>query len=354
MIDFAPLKQLSVDADKHLGIPSADLISVAIQGCIRALTVAQPGLSHAEIKAQFNPESWGLELLLSKRIVDTVSDKLREIGLDEAQRRSPGKSAGEMLDVCVSNEVTESANAALYLLLAELTASIKSKTRAATDLVFGELGKKCVVARAKQMHGSELLLDHCGVDLLLPGNEQIIGEKYVIGKEFVVFVKAVVERGHKCEIVVSRSHEEVCRWALRKHLPEIDAGHIEIRNLKLLRDYGAIAVLSSKSVDVFTRAKRAKIKIAEELGGMPFLIAEWHPDEEAQVASLLGFPIQDILIKEMSPGSVVAEVAIQKQLWSSLAKFELERRTALCAAVTDFEISIVILDGDEGPGIEVA
>lgn len=102
MIDCAEFKELAVDAERVLGITQEEIISLLIQGCIRAYSLVLKDVEGADVSAQFNPANWTLDVIVRKKIVKSVTNVMVEIGAPEAKLISPGKSLGDKVDVVVT------------------------------------------------------------------------------------------------------------------------------------------------------------------------------------------------------------------------------------------------------------
>ncbi len=350
MIDCAEFQELAVDAERVLGITQEELISLLIQGCIRAYSLAVSNVEGADVSAQFNPVTWTLDVIVRKKIVKKVSNVLIEIGTPEAKLISPGKALGDTVDVIVTDEIEESAAIAFELIKEGIKSEIRKRMGTSVGYHLDEIGQKCIVARITGRIGNDILLEQSSTQLRLPEAEQVAGEEYELGKEIVVYVKGIVEFGYKSDIVVSRSDRELVRWAVRKHIPEIDGGLMEVKAIGRIPGKTAVVAVHSGTEEVIERClgkngERVK-RVKEELGGVDVRFVEWYESEKDLLASALGFPIKDISLNESKKS---AKVAVVKEELAKLQKASLY--CELAEELTGWHVDLVGVEAVDGPTI---
>ncbi|MCX6740894.1 MAG: transcription termination factor NusA [Candidatus Parcubacteria bacterium] len=135
---------------------------------------------------------------------------------------------------------------------------------------------------------------------IMPGSEQIMGERYMPNQKFKFYLQAVRQGLKGLEIIVSRRHPEILRELFRQEIPEINSGSVEIKGVA--REAGSRAKVavwtSEKGVDpvgacIGQRGVRIQT-IISELGGEKIDIIEWNDD------------IKKFLINSLSPAKVVS------------------------------------------------
>lgn len=280
MIDCSDLKELVRDASQYLKIPEKDLTALIIQGSIRAARSAYPHLKDNDILPRFHKESWKLELK-----VDTA-----KFGLDASE---------------LETKVSSSVKAAIALIFRELQDEVKSVSRQEAEEWLSNINGQCITATVAEKRGSEIVLKYSDIELAMPVTEQIPGEQYAIGQELVVFVKSLVELKHRNEVVVSRLNKELVAWAIKKWIPEIDGGLVNLRAVALYGIHGAVAALSSERLDALDRAERKKSCVEKELSQLRIRFIEWFADPKAYIASILAFPIKEIKLNEKKKQAMV-------------------------------------------------
>lgn len=350
MIDCAEFKELAVDAERVLGITQEELISLLIQGCIRSYSLAVKDVDGADVSAQFNPANWTLDVIVRKKIVKSVTNVLVEIGTPEAKLIAPGKALGDTVAVTVTDEIEEAAIIAFGLIKEGIKNEIRKRLGSSVSYRLDEIGQKCIVAKITGRVGNDVLLEQSGSELRLPEAEQVTGEDYAIGKELVVYVKGIVEFGYKSDIVVSRTDRELVRWAVRKHVPEIDGGLMEVKAIGRIPGKTAVVALHSGTEDVVDRClgKNGErlSKVKEELGGVDVRFVEWYESEKDLLASALGFPIKNINLNE---GKKNAKVEVVKEELAKLQKASLY--CELAEELTGWHVDLVGVEAGDGPTI---
>jgi transcription antitermination factor NusA-like protein len=351
MIDCGDFKGLAADAERYLGVPTEEVVSLLIQGSIRAYRAGVKGSDEAEVTAQFNPASWALDVIVRKKIVKAVKNVLAEIGAAEAKLIAPSKAVGDSVDVTVTDEVEEAAGIAFGLIKEGITKEIRKRLGTSANHKYSEIGQKCVVAVVAGRNGNDVLLNIGGTELRLPESEQVTGEDYSVGRELVVYVKGVVEFGYKSDIVVSRSDRELVRWAVRKYVAEIDGGLMEIKGMGRIPGKTAVVAMWSGSEDVVERCigkdgeRLAKIK--NELGGVDVRFVEWYESEKDLLASALGFPIKDI---SFGDAKKIAKVEVVKDELKKLGN-KASLYCELAEELTGWKVELVGVEASEGPKI---
>ena len=347
MIDCSNVRELSEDAARYLSIAQKDLVSLLIHGCIRALKVVYSTLKDENIIARFHRNTWKLEVRISKTIVQKVSDPVHELGAAEAKMIAPEKSIGDLIEIDVSNEISEALNKANALLFAEIEKEIKSVSKQIANTRLEEIRNRCVLAKIIEKRGSEVVLRLGELEFALPATEQIPGEQYEIDSEIVVFVKSIIELKHRNEVVVSRIDKELIAWALRKHIPEIDGGLIEIKGLSVLSSQGVLASLHSDLIDPVERAQKRSNAVQTELSNLPVIFVQWHDDEKAYIASIMGFAIKDIQTNKKSKKVklFVSTDALDQN------KQQLKDRCPFVESLTGLQVEYAQTDDKAGPKI---
>ena len=135
---------------------------------------------------------------------------------------------------------------------------------------------------------------------IMPGSEQIIGERYMPNQKFKFYLQAVKQSLKGMEIIVSRRHPEILRELFRQEIPEVSSGAVEIKGVA--REAGSRAKVavwtSEKGVDpvgacIGQRGVRIQT-IISELGGEKIDIIEWSDD------------IKKFLINSLSPAKIIS------------------------------------------------
>jgi N utilization substance protein A len=196
-----------------------------------------------EVRVSMNLNSGDVDAFVSKEVVDEVEDERFEMTVAEAQKLQKDAKVGDVVEVHeqVENFGRVAAQTAKQVILQRLR-------EAEREIVMNEYEDKIgtvingIVARVE---GRLVRVDLGKAQGIMPGGDQIQGERYYPGQRLKVFLKDV-ERGFRGpQLVVSRGNEQFVEWLFRAEVPEMDSGAVEIR--KIAREAGVrskIAVFS--------------------------------------------------------------------------------------------------------------
>lgn len=239
------IKQLAMAAkaiaeEKNLPVETVQEI---IEQALAAAYRRDYGDREQEVRVSMNMNSGAVDAYVSKEVVDEVEDERFEMSVADAQKIQKGAKAGDVVEVheSVDNFGRVAAQTAKQVILQRLR-------EAEREIVMNEYEDKIgtvingIVARVE---GRLVRVELGKAQGIMPGSEQIQGERYYPGQRLKVFLKDV-ERGFRGpQLVVSRGNEQFVEWLFRAEVPEMDSGAVEIR--KIAREAGVrskIAVFS--------------------------------------------------------------------------------------------------------------
>jgi N utilization substance protein A len=239
------IKQLAMAAkaiaeEKSLPVETVQEI---IEQALAAAYRRDYGDREQEVRVSMNMTTGDVDAYVSKEVVDEVEDERFEMSVADADKLQKGAKAGDVVEVHekVENFGRVAAQTAKQVILQRLR-------EAEREIVMNEYEDKIgtvingIVARVE---GRLVRVDLGKAQGIMPGSEQIQGERYYPGQRLKVFLKDV-ERGFRGpQLVVSRGNEQFVEWLFRAEVPEMDSGAVEIR--KIAREAGVrskIAVFS--------------------------------------------------------------------------------------------------------------
>lgn len=189
---------------------------------------------------------------------------------------------------------------------------------------------------------------------IMPGSEQIMGERYMPNQKFKFYLQAVKQGLKGIEIIVSRRHPEILRELFRQEIPEISNGSVEIKGVA--REAGSRAKVavwtSERGVDavgacIGQRGVRIQT-IISELGGEKIDIIEWNDD------------IKKFLINSLSPAKI-ASIELDEANKKAVAKVRLDQlslaigragqNVRLASRLTGYEIDVQQAEVAEGEAV---
>lgn len=328
--------------EKEKGIPVDFMINKISKSIVVACKSNYSGNDDAIVKIDVDKQIF--EVYLRKTVVEEVTDKGREISLNDARNIDPGVGIGEKVNVKLNTK--DFGRIAAQTARNMIRQGIRDGEREQMLQEFQSHTQEIVTAQIDKIddrNGSATLKIGKST-AVLPRNEQIPNEILKEGmniKVFVVDVKST-ERGPKA--VISRSHPDFVKRLFEKEVPEIYDGLIEIKSVS--REAGSrtkIAVLShSPEVDAIGSCIGARgirvSTICNELNGEKIDIIEFNEDPIKYICSAIS-PAQvsnvEIIDKELKLCKVIVP---DNQL--SLAIGNKGQNVRLAARLTGWKIDI--------------
>ncbi len=182
-----------------------------------------------------------------------------------------------------------------------------------------------------------------GVEALLPGSEQVPGERYEHGARIKAVIIEVRTGTRGPQIVLSRRSDELIRKLFEMEVPEIEGGHVEIRAVAREPGYRSKIAVESHihGVDpvgacVGPRGSRVRM-VVSELRGEKIDIIPWN-DEPARFLAKALSParVREVLVDDENQQATV--VVPDDQL--SLAIGREGQNARLAARLTGWRIDI--------------
>ena len=212
-----------------------------------------------------------------------------------------------------------------------------------------------VTGIVQQADNRYCLVDLGRVEALLPGSEQVPGERYEHGARIKAVIIEVRSGTRGPQIVLSRRSEEMIREMFTLEVPEIADGLVEIRQVAREAGYRAKIAVESKvqGVDpvgacVGPRGSRVRM-VVSELRGEKIDIIPWNDEPARFIAKALApARVKEVLVDDESMQATV--IVPDDQL--SLAIGREGQNARLAAKLTGWRIDIkseteFAMEGDE-------
>ena len=197
--------------------------------------------------------------------------------------------------------------------------------------------------------GPNIIVDVGKAEGVMPASEQISSEKYHFNQRMSVYLKEIHEGPKGEEVLVSRADNGLLEGLLKREVPEVSQGSVEIKAIE--REPGnraKIAVASAQSgIDpvgscVGQKGVRVQAIIAEFNGLEKIDIIQWQEDPKEYVMQALS-PAKNITV-EIDEKEKTARVKVpQEEL--SLAIGKDGQNVRLASKLTGYRIEI---EGEEG------
>ncbi len=257
----------------------------------------------AEVAVTLDAATGTIEFKATRYVVEEVTDKDKEISLEDAQELNPAYQVGDVIEhtFVPKNFGRIAAQTAKQVILQKLHETERDNTLSEFSDKEGELMEG--VIRKIDDRNVYVELGDKKIEGVMPPQDRVPTEKYNIGDTIKVFVKRVKNSGKTSQIVVSRTAQGLVKKLFEQQVPEIAQGIVEIK--EIAREAGhrtKIAILSNDSrVDavgacVGNRGARVNA-VVEELGGEKIDIILWNEDPLA------------FIYKALSPATVISVTA---------------------------------------------
>src|SRR5690625_152003 len=185
----------------------------------------EPG---SQVEVMIDPETGEMEVLLIRKVVETVENPIQEISLEEALELDDTVEVGMEMEFPVDTE--NFTRIAIQTTKQMITQKIKEAER---SIVYEEYKDRAgdvltaVVSRTDNKRN--VFVDLGRGEAILPPKEQIPGERYMVGMRLRVYVVNVELMQRGPSILVSRAAPELLEYLMRQEIPEVNDGTVEIK-----------------------------------------------------------------------------------------------------------------------------
>ena len=296
----------------------------------------------ADISVELDPEAGTIEFRATRRVVAEVTDRDKEISVEEAQELNPAYREGdEIIKTFVPKDFGRiAAQTAKQVILQKLHEAERDSTFSAFSDKEGEL-MEAVVRKTDERNVYVELGEKKIEGVMLP-QDQSPTERYAVGDRLKVFVKRVKNSGKNSQILVSRAAPGLVRKLFEEQVPELAQGIVEIKGIS--REPGHRTKIAIHSTDARVDAVGACVgnrgsrvnAVVEELGGEKIDIIFWSENPLEFIAKALS-PATVISVTQISEKGAVAVVPDDKL---SLAIGRDGQDARLAARLTGWKIDV--------------
>jgi len=193
-----------------------------------------------------NADRGEIQILHIREVVpaEELTDPVTEISLEEAQKHDPDL---ELYDEYAQEiSITDFGRRAVSMARQQLAQRIREIEK---DNVFEEYSDRIgeiVLGDVYQVrHNKDILVNHNGVELLLPKNEQIYKDRYRKGDTIRAVVSEVKRIGGNPTVIISRTSPLFLERLFENEIPEVFDGIIELKRIaREPGDRSKVAVVS--------------------------------------------------------------------------------------------------------------
>lgn len=192
--------------------------------------------------------------------------------------------------------------------------------------------------------GPNIIVDVGKTEAIMPQSEQIQNEKYYPNQRIAVEVKEITEGQRGDEIIVSRSSTGLLEGLLKREVPEVAQGSVEVK--EIAREAGGrskIAVFSTQAgidpVGSCVGQKGVRIQaIIQEFGGMEKIdVIQWQDNPKTFITQALS-PAKDLKV-DVDEKEKIAHVTVPTEELS-LAIGREGQNVRLASKLTGYRIEI--------------
>lgn len=203
----------------------ADVIGQALAAAWRR----DHGDREQDVRATMNMNTGEVHVFTSREVVETPSNEVLEISLDEAKKIKKDAVIGDVIE---NEEKVESfgrvaAQTAKQVILQRLREAEREIVSAEFEDKVGTIINGVVT----RVEGRLVRLDLGKAQGIMPMSEQIQGERYYPSQRVKVFLKEI-ERGFRGpQLIVSRGCPELIKFLFQNEVPEMESGAVEIKEI---------------------------------------------------------------------------------------------------------------------------
>lgn len=247
--------------------------------------------SNEELRGRINPETGDIDVLAVRKVVEEVTNPVREISLEEARETKPDAQMDEEIEFLKPT-------VGLGRIAAQMAKQVifQKVREAERESVFSEYHKhvgeivNCVV---KRYETGDIIVELGKTEGKLSKRDQSRLENFSVGDRIRVVITKVDKTAKGPQVMVSRTDPSLVQHLFQTEVPEIYDGTVQIRSIA--REAGErtkIAVTSrEKDVDpvgacVGMKGTRVQ-SIIRELRGEKIDIIQWHDDVVAFATSAI-------------------------------------------------------------------
>jgi len=172
-----------------------------------------------EFVADFDRRTGTIQVFAVRKVVETVSDPLKEISLEEAQRLDPKAELGSEIRIPKPTDLLGriSAQTAKQVIMQKVREAERESVYQEYSGRIGEL----VTCTVKRFEGPDLIVDLGKTEARLPKKEQSKLDSFTVGERIRCVIRSVEKTGKNAGLIVSRAAPELVMRLFEQEVPEI-------------------------------------------------------------------------------------------------------------------------------------
>jgi transcription termination/antitermination protein NusA len=322
-----------------------EVLFEAVESALLSASKKTMGLAD-NVRMELDRHTGALRVYARKKVVEAVSDRKLEIGLEEARKLNREAELDDELEMELPPQ--EFGRIAAQTAKQVILQRVRDAER---DAVYGEFADKegkIVRGIVHRVEKRNVIVEIGRAEAVLAEREQIPGERHGPGDRIRAYVVEVKKGVKGPQILLSRSHPGLLVRLFESEIPEITEGIVQVK--EAAREPGErakVAVASTKrDVDpigacVGLRGTRIQV-ISRELRGEKIDIVEWSPDPATFVARALSpAKVSSVTLSDdETEGSQRSVLVIVPDSQLSLAIGKRGQNARLAAKLTGLRVDI--------------
>src|SRR5215475_4715153 len=321
-----------------------EVLFEAVESALLSASKKTMGLAD-NVRMELDRHTGALRVYARKKVVEDVSDRKLEIGLEEARKLNREAEIDDELEMELPPQ--EFGRIAAQTAKQVILQRVRDAER---DAIYGEFAdkeSKIVRGIVHRVEKRNVIVEIGKAEAVLMEREQIPGERYGPGDRIRAYVLEVKKGAKGPQIMLSRAHAGLLVRLFESEIPEITEGIVQVK--EAAREAGErakVAVASTKrDVDpigacVGLRGTRIQV-ISRELRGEKIDIIEWSHDPATFVARALSpAKVSSVTIHEADSEGQPSATVIVPDNQLSLAIGKKGQNARLAAKLTGMRIDI--------------
>ena len=322
-----------------------EVLFEAVESALLSASKKTMGLAD-NVRMELDRHTGALRVYARKKVVEIVSDRKLEIGLEEARKLNGEAELDDELEMELPPQ--EFGRIAAQTAKQVILQRVRDAER---DAVYGEFADKegkIVRGIVHRVEKRNVIVEIGRAEAVLTEREQLPGERHGPGDRIRAYVVEVKKGIKGPQILLSRTHPGLLVRLFESEIPEIAEGIVQVK--EAAREPGErakVAVASTKrDVDpigacVGLRGTRIQV-ISRELRGEKIDIVEWSPDPATFVARALSpAKVSSVTLgEEESEGGQRSVLVIVPDSQLSLAIGKRGQNARLAAKLTGLRVDI--------------
>lgn len=333
--------QALADLERERGI-SEEIFIEALSNALASAYKKMLG-DEGEVEVRLNPDKNSIRFFLMQTVVEDDADLGDgEIFLKDALVKKKSVKVGDVVsEEFVPKDFSRiAAQTAKQVILQKLHETERENTLSEFTDKEGELMTGLV--RKVDMRNVYVELGKGQIEGLMLPQDQVPGEKYLVGDKIKVFVKRVRNGGRNAQVLVSRAAPGLVKRLFEEEVPEIKSGVVTVKSIA--REAGhrtKIAICAEDAridpVGACVGNKGARVNaVVAELGGEKIDIILWSENPLEFIAKALS-PATVVSVTQLNDKEAVAVVPDDKL---SLAIGRDGQNARLAARLTGWKIDV--------------